>query len=344
MENFTATEQQLLQIIQTDFPLTIHPYKAIGDAVGISEREVIEGLQGLKDRKIIRQISAIFQSRFLGFSSVLVSFEIPEPQVETAARVINAHPGVSHNYLRDHRMNMWFTLSIPQEFESRQHVEKLAELTSCPHYLYLPSVKMFKRRVQFDMNSSLKEYAPATLRSEVSPKMSRKNTLPLEIQQQIMQELQQDLALSPTPFKDIAAKFQVTEDELFDFMGELKENRKMSRFAAILRHRNLGFDANAMVIWDVPQAMVQDFAETASAEQAISHCYEREIYPDWPYNMYTMIHARSQEQCLELIHNLAAQFDLTTKYDILYSIKEFKKQRVDYFSPEIAEWHTRWIG
>ncbi len=343
MENFTATEQQLLQIIQTDFPLTSHPYKAIGKAIGISERETIERLGALKERKIIRQISAIFQSRFLGFSSVLVSFQIPEPQVETAASVISAHPGVSHNYLREHRMNIWFTLSIPQEFDSRQHVQKLAELTACSHSLYLPSVNMFKRRVQFDMGSPSKEHASTTLQSESPPKMSRENTLSLEIQKKIMQELQQDLPLSPAPFKDIAAKFQISKEELFDFISELKSSRKMSRFAGILRHRNLGFHANAMVVWDVPGPIVQVFAEAASASPAISHCYERATYPDWPYNMYTMLHSRSQEQCLDLIQNLATQFDVT-KHESLYSVKEFKKQRVDYFSPEIGEWHKRWIG
>lgn len=341
MENFTATEQQLLQIIQTDFPLTLHPYQSIGDAVGIHEDEVIERLRSLKERKIIRQISAIFQSRFLGFSSVLVTFQVPEAQIEDAASVINAHPGVSHNYQRAHRMNVWFTLSVPQAFDSEQHVRKLAELTSCQHYLYLPSIKMFKRRVQFDMNSSSKQHAPITLRSEASQKMSRKNTIPLEIQQEIMQELQLDLSLNPTPFKDIAAKFKISEEELFDFMSELKSSRKMSRFAGILRHRKLGFSANAMVVWNVPQSILQAFAEAASANPAISHCYERTTYPDWPYNMYTMLHSRSQEQCLDLIQALATQFDIT-KYESLYSVKEFKKQRVDYFSLEIAEWHKRW--
>ena len=342
MEKFTETEQRLLQIIQMDFPLTGHPYKALGEAIGISENEVIERLRDLKERKIIRQISAIFQSRFLGFSSVLVGFEIPEQRIEAAASIINAHSGVSHNYQRAHRMNLWFTLSIPQKFESKQHVQTLAELTSCSHYLYLPSIKTFKRRVQFDMNSSSEKYPPTTVRSEVSSKMSRKNTFSLEIQCGIMQELQQDLPLNPTPFKDIAEKFQVSEEELFDFIEELKNNRKMSRFAAILRHRHLGFHANVMVVWNVPQSVLQAFAETASASPAISHCYERAVYPDWPYNMYTMIHARSQEQCLDVIHDLASRFNVT-KHESLYSVKEFKKQRVDYFSPKIAEWHKQHI-
>ena len=340
MEKFTEIEQQLLHIIQTDFPVTLHPYRDIGDALGISENEVIELLRRLKERNIIRQISAIFQSNFLGFSSVLVSFQVPESQIETAAQVINAHPGVSHNYQRAHTMNLWFTLSVPREFNSERHVQKLAELASCSYYLYLPSVKMFKRRVQFDVHPPATTQAPIPLPCEPAPKKSRKNNFSLETEKEIMKELQQDLPLNSSPFKDIAAKFRIAETELFDFMRELKSSGKMSRFAAILRHRNLGFQSNAMVVWEIPSPLLQDFADAASASPAISHCYERVTYPEWRYNMYTMVHARSQAQCRKVIQDLAAQFDVTT-YESLYSVREFKKQRVDYFSSAIAEWHKQ---
>lgn len=342
MENFTQTEQQILHIIQTDFPLTGKPYDAIGKTIGKTEHEVIDILCSLKERNIIRQISAIFQATFLGFTSVLASFQVHEPHLEEAAAIINAHPGVSHNYQRAHRMNLWFTLSVPEEFDSRQHVHKLAELTPCVNYLYLPSIRMFKRRVQFDLNSDSKEQKTTTSNSEVLQKMSRKITLPLEIQCGIMRKLQQDLPLSSTPFKDIAEEFQIKEKTLFDFLTYLKISQKMSRFAAILKHRNLGFNANAMVVWAIPEATIEPFAQYASAHASISHCYERVTYGEWPYNMYTMLHSTSREGCQTIIRELVSQFAVDS-YEVLYSIKEFKKQRIDYFGQEISEWHKQWM-
>ncbi len=338
MKNFTEIEQQILQIIQTDFPLTERPYQAIGKAIGISEDEVITILRSLKQQNIIRQISAIFLGTSLGFHSSLVSFQIQENHLDHAAKIISAHPGVSHNYQRKHLFNLWFTLSVPENLDIEQHVHTLAELTSCAHYLYLPSLRMFKRHVQLDMGDTLQNSEAISQISEVSPKMSSKITLPLEIQQKIMGALQKDLALSPTPFQDIAQRLHIEKKTFFSFLHSLKSSPKMSRFAGILKHRNLGFTANAMVVWKIPENTVLPFAEYANTYRSISHCYERVTDPRWPYNVYTMIHGKTHDATQKIIDELSAKFDMTC-YEILYSGKEYKKQRVDFFSNKIDEWH-----
>jgi DNA-binding Lrp family transcriptional regulator len=157
-----------------------------------------------------------------------------------------------------------------------------------------------------------------------------------------MRKLQEDLPLSSTPFKDIAEEFQIKEETLFDFFAYLKTSQKMSRFAAILKHRNLGFNANAMVVWAIPATTIEPFAQYASAHASISHCYERVTYAEWPYNMYTMLHSTSREACQAIISELVSQFAVES-YEVLYSIKEFKKQRIDYFGQEISEWHQQWM-
>ena len=343
MNTLTKTEQHILQIIQADFPLTAKPYEAIGKSIGRTEHEVIEILRSLKKRNIIRQISAIFNAQFLGFTSALVSFQIQAQHLDTAAAIISAHPGVSHNYQREHRFNLWFTLSVPEKVDRKQHVQKLAELTSCTHYLYLPGLRTFKRRVQFDMNTHLKNPMVLSQTSEVLPEMSRKITLPIGIQYGIMSELQKDLPLSPTPFTDIAKRFQVEEDLFFHFLHDLKTSQKMSRFAGILKHRSLGFTANAMVVWNIPDSTILPFGEYAATYQAISHCYERVTYPEWPYNIYTMIHGASRDDTQKVIDELSAQFDMKS-YEILYSCKEYKKQRINYFSQDIYAWDKQFIS
>ena len=343
MNTFTQTEQQILQIIQVNFPLTAKPYEAIGKSIGRTEHEVIETLRSLKKRNIIRQISAIFNAQFLGFTSALVSFQIQEHNLDNAAAIINAHPGVSHNYQREHRFNLWFTLSVPEKVNSKQHVQKLAELISCTNYLYLPGLRTFKRRVQFDIHSHRNTPVAVSQTSEGLPKMSRKITLPIEIQCGIMNALQNDLPLSPTPFTDIAKRFQVEEDMFFHFLHDLKTSQKMSRFAGILKHRTIGFTANAMVVWNIPDRTIVPFGEYAATYQAISHCYERITYPEWPYNIYTMIHGTSRDDTQKVIDELSTKFDMKS-YEILYSRKEYKKQRINYFSQDIYEWDKQHIS
>jgi DNA-binding Lrp family transcriptional regulator len=157
-----------------------------------------------------------------------------------------------------------------------------------------------------------------------------------------MEALQQDLPLTSTPFLDIARHFQVDEETFFDFVASLKTSRKMSRFAGILRHRHLGYTANAMVVWHVPENTVEEFGNYASEKPAVSHCYERVTYPDWPYNMYTMIHGTTPEDTNAVIEDILAKFP-NTPYEQLYSVREFKKQRVNFFNNAIYEWHRQWI-
>lgn len=341
-QSLSATEQQLLDIIQTSFPLTARPYHAIGQRLGQSEHEVLTALASLKARRIIRQISAIFLGHALGFQTVLMSFRIPEAQVEQAAGIINAHPGVSHNYLRAHAFNLWFTLSVPQGLDIEEHVRTLARLTTCEHSLYLPGRKTFKRRVQFSMHPEANE--PPTLFQPCGPsdKMSRKITFSDTIQCGIMAALQEDLPLTPTPFLDIARRFQVEETAFFDFLNFLQASRKMSRFAAILRHQQLGYTTNTMVVWQVPEALVDEFGAYAADNPAISHCYERVTYPEWPYNLYTMVHGTSVEAAQDVIADLCAQFP-QIPYERLDSVREFKKQRVNFFDRAIHDWHRQWV-
>ena len=342
MNTFSTTEQQILDIIQSDFPLAVRPYQAIGQRIGKTEQDVINILWSLKERQIIRQISAIFNGKFFGFDTALISFQIAEHALERTAQIVNAHPGVSHNYQRKHPFNLWFTLSVPHALDMTRHVQTLARLSSCSTYLYLPGVKTFKRRVQFDMTANPTKLEAPSQNSGSPSKMSSKITLSKEIQYSIMDELQKDLPLISRPFADIARQFQIEEEELFQFLAYLKTSQKMSRFAAILYHRNIGYNANVMVVWDVPEEIVQAFGEYAAEQREISHCYERVTYPEWPYNFYTMIHGRTHEFTQQVIDALAGKFQITS-YERLESGKEFKKQSVNYFRDDITVWHRKWV-
>jgi DNA-binding Lrp family transcriptional regulator len=272
---------------------------------------------------------------------------VPDERLEQVAQVINAHPGVSHNYQRAHRFNLWFTLSVPSPLDITRHVRALARLATCSDVLYLPSVKMFKRRVRFALDDT--QTPLSSEKKSVAPHLdTAANALPAslspEVQRQLMQALQQDLPLTPTPFKALADRFQVSDEVFFAFLHYLQASHKMSRFSGIVRHRKLGFTANAMVVWQIPAAQAPNFVKAAIAYEAVSHCYERVTYPHWPYNLYTMIHGTSRDVTEQVIATLAAQEAAVAGYEVLYSTREFKKQRVDYFSGAIEAWDAAYVG
>jgi siroheme decarboxylase len=115
------------------------------------------------------------------------------------------------------------------------------------------------------------------------------------------------------------------------------ERGLMRRFAAVLRHREAGISANAMGVWAVPTEGVEAFGAAAAGFAAVSHCYQRPAWPDWPYTMFTMVHGATKEKCEGVLAEIAAKTGVR-EYAALYSSKEYKKVRVKYFTPEVGEW------
>ncbi len=145
--------------------------------------------------------------------------------------------------------------------------------------------------------------------------------------------LQRDLDVTPRPFLELAQHLEVTEAELLDAIRSLLAKGFIRRFGATLRHQLSGFDANAMVVWQVPEEAVNAIGEKLARYREVTHCYAREPAPDWPYNLYTMIHARTAEEVKQLAARMALEVGLSA-YQILFSDAELKKTTMRYFHPE----------
>lgn len=146
-----ATDRRLLDIIQTGFPLAPRPYAVLGDRLGIPEQEVLDRVRALKARGIIRRLGANFQSARLGFVSTLCAAKVPEAKLEAFAARVNACPGVTHNYLREHAYNIWFTLISPSRAAERATLDAITADTGVA-ILNLPATRLFKIRVDFRMD------------------------------------------------------------------------------------------------------------------------------------------------------------------------------------------------
>ena len=331
-------DQRLLNALQAGIALDRRPFLGIADAVGISEDEVLARMQVLKDAQIIRQVSAIFDTRALGYESTLVAASYPEDGLFDAAAIINGHPGVSHNYRRTHHFNMWFTLAVEPDarLSLEETLEILARETGATSMRILPTITLYKINVQLDMTGENGNVARA---EPMAPPQRGDGVAPTPEDQQAILILQQDLPLVPEPFQVWADEAGMPVDDLLAKAQELQDRTVMRRFAAVLNHRKAGFGANGMAVWKVPADQVDDFGSRMATFKSVSHCYKRPTYDDWPYSLFTMVHAKSKDACEETIAALAEEAGLDgDDYAVLYSTFEFKKVRLKYYSPEYRAW------
>lgn len=337
-------DRRLLDILQLEFPLSPQPFGVLGEMLAESEEQVLQRVQRLKAGGIIRQISAIFDSGELGYTSTLVAASVPQDLLDEVAQRVSSHPGVSHNYARDDAYNLWFTLTIgPGSPPVGEEVRRLLRGTAAQDHLLLPVKRLFKIGVAFDLSGD-PEVASArvpNLHSAFRPKpgpdgSERKEpgTVPnpelSSVEKAVVREAQRDLPLLERPFQEPAFRAGIDEEHFIKTLSELASRGVMRRFAAILRHRQSGFVANGMAVWEVPEAEVPHAGRVLASFPQVSHCYERLSHPPkWPYNLFSMIHARSKDDC-ETVVREAARLTGLTHYKVLYSVKEYKKTRVSY--------------
>lgn len=339
---FSAIESAVLNRIQRDFPLTERPFDEMARELSIGTDTILETVKDLKGRGIVRNISAIFNPGKLGFVSSLVAFRIDDDIIEQAASMISSHPGVSHNYKRDHRYNLWFTLSSDSEEKLAKTVRILAERAGTKDHLILKNERLLKIGLMLsigdDDQSDPEE--PSTHQGQVSGPGQALS----EDRKEAVRLLQVDMPLEARPFGSIIAQAsgRISERDLIAQAQALKSAGILRRYSAVLRHQKAGYQANAMTVWN-PQngsdmnRIIEDFR----TEPKISHLYLRTVYPGrWEYPLFAMIHARTEQDLEEVIVRLATGSNIAD-YLVLRSLKEYKKERVVYYSPAFGEWERK---
>jgi DNA-binding Lrp family transcriptional regulator len=330
--NNELLKDELLYQMQNAFPMTRKPFEEIAKALESTEETVIQTVQKLKDEKIIRQTSAIFDTKRLGYKSSLVAFKVSEDQIDQAAEIINAHPGVSHNYLRNHDYNIWFTMAVAPDskFGLEKTIKILQKQTGAEDAIILPTLKMFKISVKMDTTGK-------RAKKEKVKRVAHKELTLTDTHISVIKELQKDITVTSEPYADAIERLGMDYETFFAIAHELKDAGVMRRFATILNHRKAGFSANAMSVWSVPEEDGERIGKEMAEFSAVSHCYLRPKYPNWPYNLFAMVHAKTQEECDALIDEMAKESGLS-EYGKLYSSVEFKKQRLVYFDDAFKAW------
>jgi siroheme decarboxylase len=331
-------DRKLLNLMQGSFPLQPRPYAAVAGEAGITEEQVLTRVQQLLDDRIIRQVTPIYDTRAFGYGSMLVAAKVDAENPWVPAKIINSHPGVSHNYLRNHEFNMWFTIAV--ESDSRLGLdgtlEVLQRLTGAESIRQLPTLQLFKIRMDLEMEGDTKALASAG--AEQAP--AELEAVPFDERDiAVVRATQGDMPVVPEPYAPAAETLGMDVDALLEHMAGMRERGLLRRVAAILYHRRAGFSANGMGVWKVPEEDIAELGPRMASFRGISHCYQRPTYQDWPYSIFTMAHGRSKEECDAVLDAIAEQTGITERAT-LYSSTEFKKVRLLYFTDEFKRWEA----
>ena len=330
LEEFDPIDREIMNQVQAAFPLVAEPYKEVARRVGSTEKDVMERLSVLREKNVVRQIGAIFDTRKLGYQSMLVAMRFSEDRLDRAARFLNRHPGISHNYERDGFFNLWFTIAVPPDRSLEDEVYRLGVLTGAESTRLLPTIRFFKIGVNFDMvkgkSSATDGYVPDR---QNGTSESAASAISQDIVDfvRVMQE-----ALEPVsrPFDPMAEKLGMPVEQLFETAAELIDQKIMRRYSAVLHHRRAGFSANAMIVWKVPEERAREVGDIMAQHPAVTHCYQRPTYPDWPYSHFTMVHGTSEDECEQFGREIAESTGVDERH-LVYSRREYKKTRVRYF-------------
>jgi siroheme decarboxylase len=336
-------DKKLLNLLQGSFPLEPRPFARIGALAGVSEEQVLSATQRLLHDRIIRQVTPIYDTRAFGYASMLVAAKVDPEHPWRAAKIVNSHPGVSHNYLRNHAFNMWFTIAVEEDSRLglQGTLDVLQELTGAESIRQLPTLRLFKIRMDLEMEGGTGDLAATGAVEE--PRELGKQPFD-EFDREVVRATQGDLPVVAEPFAPAAARLGIGVPALLAHLEGMRERGLLRRVAAILFHRRAGFSANGMGVWKVPEDRIFEIGPRMAAFRGISHCYERPTYPDWPYQIFTMAHGRSKEECDAILDAIAGDVDAVQDRATLYSSTEFKKIRLLYFTDDFRDWEREHAG
>jgi siroheme decarboxylase len=332
------TDKRLMNLLQSSFALDPEPFALLASEAELELEDVLTRTRRLLDERIIREITPIFDTRALGYESMLVAAKVDAENPQRAAAAVNAHPGVSHNYLRTHDFNLWFTIAVPPDSELGMEgsLEALMRETGAESMRQLPTLTLFKINMNLEMEKGTDALAAAV---EAAPPRELERQPYDERDVATIQAMQGPMEAVERPYDAAAEELGISTDELLEQLRNMVDRKLLRRVAAILYHRRAGFSANGMGVWKVPEEEIMETGGRMASFRGISHCYQRPTYEDWPYSVFTMAHGRSKEECDAILDSIAEECGMGPEdRATLYSSTEYKKIRLRYFTDDYARW------
>lgn len=325
-----AFELSLLNHFQRDFPLVARPFAAIAECLGCAEARVIETLRSLVARGAVSRVGGVVTPRRIG-ASTLAALRVPAERLADVADRVSAFSEVNHNYEREHGFNLWFVLVAADAQRLAETLARIRHETGSP-VISLPLQEEFHIDLGFDLCGGRRWHERGR---------DPDNARPVDLGdagRQLMAALEDGLELVPRPFARLALRSGMTEDAVLDRLQQWLAGRILKRFGVVVRHHELGFTANAMAVWDVPDAQVSAVGRGLAAEPGVTLCYRRSrSLPDWRYNLFCMIHGQRRDEVEQRVAGLCNAHGLAgLPHALLFSRRRFKQTGARYLSASAA--------
>ena len=316
-----SLEFKLLNDFQRNFPVQNRPFLALAEQLNVDETQVITRLRALQEAGAVSRVGAIIRPHVIG-SSTLVALAVPPARLQQVAAYISRMPEINHNYQREHHFNLWFVATAADAAHLHEVLQRIEWECQCGTLLVLPLVKDYHIDLGFDLYGQ---------RPELAPPVEKPLPLVLTVaEKQLIAALQTGLPLIERPF----AALGLPEDWVRATVSAWLAAGVIKRFGVIVRHHELGYRANAMVVWSVADARIDALGQQLAATGLVTLCYQRRPQaPDWHYNLFCMLHGKDRVEVEARIDKLLSIGDLA-KYPqaILFSGQRFKQRGAHYFS------------
>ncbi len=326
----TSLDIKILDTLQQEFSVCHQPFKTLSTNLGLTEDEVLNQVLSLKEQGVIRRISALFNSSKLGMVTTLVAMKAPGDRIDSIADIINEYTGVTHHYERDNDYNLWFTLMASSKEELTRFIDEIKEKTGVNTLLNLPTLRRFKVDTTFWIPGTPLKQDTVEIINETNLEKYDDRDID-ETDKKIFKELE-TLSVVIHPYKLIADRLKITEDDLFQRIFTYKKSGIIRKIRAVLDHYKIGLAENVLVVFKVSPQSMPEIVNLLISYPQVTHCYERQTYPaqGWEYNLFAMIHGQTKQECEGIISLILEKTGLL-EYKKLYTKREFKKANPRYF-------------
>jgi DNA-binding Lrp family transcriptional regulator len=308
---------------QRGFPLRARPFAEIGASHDLSETETLAALDALKANGMLSRIGAVVRPNLAG-ASTLAALSCPPAETDMMARLISAEAFVNHNYERDHPINLWFVVAAPNRKDLDSTLRRIS-LATGKRVLDLRLQQPYHIDLGFSLSRDIirRDHAVTATRAATAQERA------------LLAAIEDGLPLVPEPYAAAGATLGWTAERVMTALQDMVSGGVISRFGCVLHHRNIGFTANAMAVWDVPDEEVDALGLVLSRQPHVTLCYRRNRnLPDWPYNLFAMIHGRNEEAVRQRIAALAITVGLDAcPSAILFSRRCFTQRGARFATP-----------
>jgi len=322
--------EKLLNDFQRNFPLEPMPFEQIARRLNTSSEQVLQTLKDLQARGAVSRVGPVFKPNTVG-ASTLVAMSVPVGQLDRVAAIINQFPQVNHNYEREHHFNLWFVVTAENASALGATLREI-QLESGHRVLSLPLVRDYHIDLGFRMNLDHQRDIVAAPVSHGGSGNHPEREMLFGDAEDLIEVIQAGLPLVARPYQAIANRLDCSEQAVIDKLRNMIDAGIIKRLGVVVRHRELGYHANAMVVWDVPDDQVDELGHRLGRQDCVTLCYQRPRHaPDWPYNLFCMVHGRDRDDVMECITGMLDGLGLETiPYTVLFSGKRFKQRGAQY--------------